>query len=107
MNSAIHKFFSAIARRLAPLTLIFAGTSAFAAGAEANVKLAFTSQDKIYLYVSLALALIAILVGFMVRSWVLKQSPGNDKMQEVGEAIRAGALAYLKQQFTTMSDFVV
>jgi len=107
MNSGFHKFLSAIARRLAPLSLLFAGTSAFAAGAEANVKLAFTDQDKIYLYVSLALAVISILVGFMVRSWVLRQSPGNDKMQEVGEAIRAGALAYLKQQFRTMAVFVV
>ena len=107
MNSTIHKFLCAVARRCAPLLLAMTSVSAFAAGAEANVKLSFTNEDKNYLYISLALALISILVGFGIRAGVLKQSPGDEKMQEVGAAIRAGALAYLRQQFTTMSFFVV
>ncbi|MBA3727080.1 MAG: sodium/proton-translocating pyrophosphatase, partial [Armatimonadetes bacterium] len=77
------------------------------ASSEANVKLVFTDQDKMFLYVSLALALLAIVVGFAIRGWVLKQSPGSEKMQEVGAAIKDGAMAYLRQQFRTMSIFVV
>ncbi|MDQ2985576.1 MAG: sodium/proton-translocating pyrophosphatase [Armatimonadota bacterium] len=107
MNSVIHRISSAIARRFAPLFLALASVPAFASGSEANVKLVFTAEDKNYLYISLALAIISIVVGFLIRSWVLKQSPGNEKMQEVGAAIRAGALAYLRQQVTTMSFFVV
>ena len=107
MNSTFQKIFSAVARRCAPL--LFAalfGVSAFAAGSEANVKLVFTAEDKNYLYISLALAVISILFGFGIRSWVLKQSPGTEKMQEVGAAIRSGALAYLRQQVATMAVFV-
>jgi K(+)-stimulated pyrophosphate-energized sodium pump len=107
MKSTIQKIFSAIARRGATLLLSLFSASAFAAGAEANVKLVFTNQDKIYLYISLGLALIAILFGFGIRSWVLRQSPGTEKMQEVGAAIRDGALAYLRQQVRTMSIFVL
>jgi K(+)-stimulated pyrophosphate-energized sodium pump len=37
----------------------------------------------------------------------MRQSPGDEKMQEVGSAIRQGALAYLRQQIATMSFFIV
>ncbi|HET6645511.1 MAG TPA: sodium/proton-translocating pyrophosphatase, partial [Fimbriimonadales bacterium] len=94
------------ARLLAALVCLIP-TLAFAAGAEANVKLAFSDQDKMFLYVSLVLALLAIGVGFAIRGWVLKQSMGSEKMQEVSAAIKDGALAYLRQQFRTMGIFVV
>jgi K(+)-stimulated pyrophosphate-energized sodium pump len=37
---------------------------------------------------------------------VLKQSPGTDEMQRVGEAIRSGAYAYLRKQVGTMLPLV-
>lgn len=76
------------------------------ASAEGNVVLKFTQNDKIYLYVSLALGLLAIGVGWYLRRSVSAMSPGSDKMQEVGGAIREGALAYLRQQVKTMIPFV-
>jgi len=81
--------------------------SAFAAGAEANVELKFTDSDKIYLYVSLACGVLAIVVALLLRSKLMAMSPGNEKMQEVGSAIREGALAYLRRQVMTMIPFVV
>lgn len=78
-----------------------------AAGAEASVVLNFTNSDKIYLYISFALGLIALIAGFMFRAKVTAESPGNEKMQEVGLAIYEGAMAYLKQQISTMIWFVL
>ena len=80
--------------------------AAFAAGAEAKVELRFTGSDQIYLYVSLACGALAIIVAFMLRSKLMAISPGNEKMQEVGLAIREGALAYLLRQVKTMLMFV-
>ncbi|MCG9896037.1 MAG: sodium/proton-translocating pyrophosphatase, partial [Fimbriimonadaceae bacterium] len=80
--------------------------ASMAAGGE-NVRLNFTTTDYIYLGVSLAFGVISIAVALGLRSWVLKQSPGPESMQTVGQAIIDGAMAYLKQQVRTMSVFVV
>ena len=81
--------------------------SVAAASKEGNVVLKFSANDMVYLYVSLALGVLAIAVGFHLRKSVRAMSPGSAKMQEVGGAIREGALAYLKKQFRTMAIFVV
>ncbi len=83
-----------------------APAGALAAGGE-GVSLRFTTADMIYLYVSLGFGLIAIAAAWLIRGGVLAQSPGNEKMQEVGAAIRSGALAYLARQFKTMLIFVL
>jgi len=81
-------------------------TVAFAAEGD-NVKLAFSSGDKTLLYISLILGFLALGFGFYLRTVVMAQSPGSEKMQSVGKAIREGALAYLAQQVRTMLIFVV
>jgi len=81
-------------------------TAAFAAEGD-NVKLAFTSSDRNYLWLSFGLGIVALLFGFYLRKIVMAQSPGSEKMQEVGRAIKEGALAYLSQQVRTMLYFVV
>ncbi|MFZ4508596.1 MAG: sodium/proton-translocating pyrophosphatase [Fimbriimonas sp.] len=78
---------------------------AMASGGE-NVVLAFTADDQKYLWASLVFGVIALAYGFYLRGWVLAHSPGSEKMQEVGLAIREGALAYLRQQVMTMLWFV-
>jgi K(+)-stimulated pyrophosphate-energized sodium pump len=80
--------------------------AALAAGGEA-VDLKFSSTDNVYLIISLVFGLVAIVTGLAIRSKVLAQSKGSEKMQEVGGAIKAGALAYLRQQVRTMAIFVV
>jgi len=88
------------------LALAIPGFAA-AAGSEANIVLKFTQQDQIYIVVAGVLGIISIVVGYMLRSAVLKMSPGDEKMQEVGAAIHQGAMAYLKRQFATMIWFVI
>lgn len=83
-----------------------APTCAFASEGDA-VNLKFQGSDFALLGVALALGVVAILVAIGLARWVLAQSPGDEKMQEVGHAIRDGAIAYLKQQIGTMVGFVV
>ncbi len=45
---------------------------------------------------------IAILVTVYLMLWVFKQEKGSEKMQEVSAAIREGAFAFLKRQYTTI-----
>ncbi|MBI3721808.1 MAG: sodium/proton-translocating pyrophosphatase, partial [Fimbriimonas ginsengisoli] len=79
----------------------------FALAGEGDVQLKFTGSDMNYLYASLGFGAVAILFGLWVRQSVIAVSPGSAKMQEVGQAIREGALAYLRQQVQTMSVFVI
>lgn len=87
------------------LLMALAPGFAQAAGGE-NVALQFSSTDTLYIWISLGFGAIAIFAGWLVGRWVLGQSPGNEAMQEVGSAIKNGALAYLKRQFNTMLIFV-
>lgn len=58
-------------------------------------------------YVVLAIAIIALVMGAFFRREVLAADPGTDKMQEIGAAVEEGAQAYLARQFKTLSVFVV
>jgi K(+)-stimulated pyrophosphate-energized sodium pump len=59
-----------------------------------------------YVYVVLAISLIALGIAWALRSQVLAQSDGTAKMREIAEAVQEGAAAYLARQFRTLSYFV-
>ena len=59
---------------------------------------------RILILVAAALALG--FVGYLTRN-IIRESPGNEKMREISHAIRQGAMAFLRREFTTLAVFTV
>jgi K(+)-stimulated pyrophosphate-energized sodium pump len=52
---------------------------------------------------ALACAAIAILYGVVSINWILGQPEGNERMRAIAAAVREGAVAYLKRQYTSIA----
>ena len=50
---------------------------------------------------------LALLYAFWKSTWVAKQDPGNEKMQEIGQAVREGAMAFLAREYKVLAIFVI
>src|SRR3990172_12369921 len=58
------------------------------------------------LAISFVSGLISIIAALYFYFYVSKQSAGTPKMREISDAIRKGALAYLKREYMTLTAFV-
>ena len=49
-----------------------------------------------------AASMIALLFAWIFYQQMMKSSEGNDKMKEIAQHVREGAMAYLKSQYTVV-----
>ena len=50
---------------------------------------------------------LALLYALWRSSWISKQDPGNDRMKEIGLAVREGAMAFLAREYKVLAVFVI
>ena len=49
----------------------------------------------------------AMIFALWKSSWISTQDPGNEKMQDIGLAIREGATAFIKREYQVLGVFVL
>ena len=59
------------------------------------------------LEISFASGIISIIAAIYFYIYVSKQKVGTPKMREISDAIREGAMAYLKREYMTLTIFVI
>ena len=57
--------------------------------------------------IALIVSMVALLYSGYLSLRILKKSPGSEKMQEIANAIKEGAMAYMARQYKTISIFAV
>ncbi|MED5330284.1 MAG: sodium/proton-translocating pyrophosphatase, partial [Planctomycetota bacterium] len=55
----------------------------------------------------LVIAAASLAFAFLLSSVIAKMSVGDEKMAKIAEAIRAGAMAFLKTEYSVLGVFVV
>ena len=58
--------------------------------------------DDLALWLSISAGVLAILYGVVSARWIVNQSAGNEKMQQIAGFIQEGANAYMNRQYRTI-----
>jgi K(+)-stimulated pyrophosphate-energized sodium pump len=59
------------------------------------------------LYLSLIAGVLALVYAWSKSLWIQKQDCGTDKMKEIGQAVKEGAMAFLKSEYKVLTIFVI
>jgi K(+)-stimulated pyrophosphate-energized sodium pump len=51
--------------------------------------------------------ILALLYAFWRSLWIKKQDPGNERMRQIGSAVREGAMAFLAREYKVLFVFVL
>jgi len=60
-----------------------------------------------FIYLTPAVAIVALVYAYMRAAWVKKQDEGNDRMKMIGKWIADGAMAFLSAEYRVLAIFVV
>jgi len=60
-----------------------------------------------WIYIIPALGIVALLFALFKAKWVNKQDPGTEKMVEIADSVRDGAMAFLRREYRVLAVFVV
>ena len=60
-----------------------------------------------FIYLTPAVAIVALIYAYMRAAWVKKQDAGNDRMKTIGKWIADGAMAFLAAEYRVLAIFVV
>jgi K(+)-stimulated pyrophosphate-energized sodium pump len=58
--------------------------------------------DDFALWLAISAGVLAIIYGAISARWIVKQPAGNERMQEIAQAIQEGANAYMNRQYYTI-----
>ena len=70
------------------------------------LEVSFGSFENTWLWIVLAVSLVALAFAWYLRARVLSEPEGTDKMREIATAVQEGAKAYLNRQFSTLGVFL-
>jgi K(+)-stimulated pyrophosphate-energized sodium pump len=53
------------------------------------------------------LGLVGLVVALVIYFYIVRQSPGNEVMQDIAEQIELGSMAFLRREYTVLTVFVI
>jgi K(+)-stimulated pyrophosphate-energized sodium pump len=59
------------------------------------------------IYLAMASGVIALVFAWFKSASVNRQDPGTERMQEIGAAVREGAMAFLRREYRVLAVFVI
>jgi K(+)-stimulated pyrophosphate-energized sodium pump len=58
-------------------------------------------------YLAIGSGIAALIFAYFKTQWISRQDPGSQKLQDIGQAVREGAMAFLSREYRILAVFVV